>query len=94
MNCKKIITGLRSNFGTTAVYSSSYCDEIIFYLPKCDSSTLIEYKSYDTKNTVILKEYQNHLNDGTPTIHSAVIQNHPTHEQNNVLDSDVQQDVL
>jgi hypothetical protein len=48
--CKRIITGLRSNFGTTAAYCSSICEELILY----DH----DFKSYNTSEKLVLKENQ------------------------------------
>ena len=66
MNCKTVITGLRSNFGTTAAYCSSICSEIVFYTS--DWKETIQYKSYNSKDILILKEYKKHLTDDTPSI--------------------------
>ena len=52
-SCQRIITGLRSNFGTTAAYSSPICQEMIVYSPD-----LLSFKEYDTGRQLILKEYQ------------------------------------
>jgi hypothetical protein len=65
MNCKTIITGLRSNFGTCAAYSSPSCSEIVFYLSTWKEGCTVEYKAFDSKNVLILKEYKDHLTDGT-----------------------------
>jgi hypothetical protein len=65
MNCKTIITGLRSNFGTTAAYCSPVCTELVVYTS--DWKQTIEYRSYDSKTVLILKEYKAHLTDETPS---------------------------
>ena len=48
-SCKRIITGLRSNFGATAAYCSNVCDEMILY----DR----EFKTFDPRTTLVLKEF-------------------------------------
>jgi len=67
MNCKSIVTGLRSNFGTTAAYSSPYCHEIAFYSSSWKDTCAVEYKIYDPTSVLILKEHKDHLTDGTPS---------------------------
>jgi len=47
--CRRIITGLRSNFGTTAAYCSQVCKEIILY----DRG----FKAFDTRAQLVLKEF-------------------------------------
>lgn len=47
--CRRIITGLRSNFGTTAAYCSAYCEELILY----DRG----FKAFDTRTQLVLKEF-------------------------------------
>jgi len=71
MNCKSVVTGLRSNFGTTALYSSPYCHEVAFYTSSWKDACSVEYKVYDPRSVLILKEHKIHLTDDTPstTIH-------------------------
>jgi hypothetical protein len=47
--CRRIVTGLRSNFGTTAAYCSPICDEIILY----DR----EFRTFNTNQVLVLKEF-------------------------------------
>ena len=47
--CRRIVTGLRSNFGTTAAYCSSFCDEIILY----DR----DFRTFNTNQVLVLKEF-------------------------------------
>ena len=52
--CKRIITGLRSNFGTTAAYCSSVCDELIIYnFIESDAS----FAEYNAREKLVLKEH-------------------------------------
>ena len=54
-NCKRIITGLRSNFGTTAAYCSPICEEMILYsLGKASNA---EFRTVNCKEQLVLKEY-------------------------------------
>jgi len=56
MNCKTVITGLRSNFGTTAAYCSPDCSELVIYTSEWKGK--ITYKLYNPKSTLVLKEYK------------------------------------
>jgi len=49
--CKMIMTGLRSNFGTTAAYCSPLCEEMVLYSPGKD------FKTVDCREKLVLKEY-------------------------------------
>jgi len=50
--CRRIITGLRSNFGTSAAYCSPVCDELIIY----DVNNL-SFTEYNPREKVVLKEH-------------------------------------
>jgi hypothetical protein len=63
MNCKTIITGLHSNFGTTATYCSPICSEIVFYSSTWENPCTIKYKAFNPKTTFVLKSYKTHYND-------------------------------
>jgi len=52
--CRRIITGLRSNFGTTAAYCSAFCEEIVLY----DR----DFASFHTGSQLILKEFPDEAN--------------------------------
>jgi len=65
MNCKRVITGLRSNFGTTATYCSPICSEIVFYSSTWEDPCTIEFKAFNPKTTLVLKTYKKHYNDAT-----------------------------
>jgi len=52
-SCRRIITGLRSNFGTTAAYCSPVCEELILY----NSWETPVFTEYDTAQKLVLKEY-------------------------------------
>jgi hypothetical protein len=58
--CKRIITGLRSNFGTSAAYCSPVCEEMILYSSDWPSDACVQYTEYNTRTTLILKEYGSH----------------------------------
>jgi len=47
--CRRILTGLRSNFGTTAAYCSAHCEEIILY----DR----DFVAFKTRSQLVLKEF-------------------------------------
>ena len=52
--CRRIITGLRSNFGTTAAYCSPFCEELVLY----DR----EFKTFNTSTQLVLKEFPDEAN--------------------------------
>ena len=56
--CRRIITGLRSNFGTSAAYCSSVCDELIIY----DVNNL-SFTEYNPREKVVLKEHLVHVKE-------------------------------
>ena len=53
--CKRVIAGLRSNFGTSAAYCSSVCDELIIYDL---NNSEISFTEYNTHEQLVLKEHQ------------------------------------
>jgi len=60
-SCKKILTGLRSNFGTTAAYSSQICNELILYESDWKEPLEIKLKEFDSSSVLVMKEYKVHL---------------------------------
>ena len=60
-SCRRILTGLRSNFGTTAAYSSQVCQELILYESEWKEPLQIRFKEFDVKTMLITKEYQQRL---------------------------------
>ena len=65
-HCKRILTSIRSNFGTTAAYCSPFCKELIFFSSTWDEPLNITYKNfnidtYSDTSTLVLKEYLTHL---------------------------------
>ena len=58
-NCRMIITGLRSNFGTTAAYCSKVCEEMVLYSSVWTEPLKVDFKAIDCKEKLVLKEYCN-----------------------------------
>jgi hypothetical protein len=83
MNCKTVITGFRSNFGSTAAYCSPICKEIVYYDSNWKES--IVFKEYDSTKLLVLKEYKHHLTDGTPSRETRIKLDTLIHEQSNAL---------
>jgi hypothetical protein len=57
MQCKELITGLRSNYGTTASYCSPNCTKIHFY----DAD--FNCRTFDSTKELVLKEYRKNIED-------------------------------
>jgi hypothetical protein len=57
--CRRIITGLRSNYGTTAAYCSPVCDELIIY----DLNNSEIFTEYNPREKVVLKEHLVHVKE-------------------------------
>lgn len=58
MRCKQVIACLRSNFGTTGAYCSSFCSTIHFYSSDWSEPVCIQMATFDTSSTLVLKEYK------------------------------------
>lgn len=71
--CKKVITGLRSNFGTTAAYCSPVCEEIVFYQSDWKPTCMIDFKSFDPRRTLVLKENLKALHHNTDLLDHQVL---------------------
>jgi hypothetical protein len=55
MQCREVITGLRSNYGTTAAYCSPICVKVHLY------DTDFNCRTFDSMRVLVLKEYQKNL---------------------------------
>jgi hypothetical protein len=70
MQCKEVITGLRSNFGTSGAYCSTLCKTIHFYTSDWSEPCKVNFLSFPTDSSLVLKEYKNNFQTKTGAISS------------------------
>jgi hypothetical protein len=70
MQCKEVITGLRSNFGTSGAYCSTLCKTIHFYTSDWSEPCKVNFLSFPTESSLVLKEYKNNFQTKTGAISS------------------------